>query len=116
MADHCRRTTVARSGTGQVKGEVPVIVRDANDEKALELAIVEYIQREDLNPIELAVAFHRMAEELGMSHDEIGQKTGKDRTTVTNAVRLLQLPPAVQKMVRDKQLFPGHGASTAQVA
>ena len=88
--------------------EVPVIVRTANDEKVLELAIVENIQREDLNPIELAVAFHRMAEELGLSHEEIGRKTGKERTTVTNAVRLLQLPTTVQQMVRSKELSPGH--------
>ena len=96
--------------------EIPVIVRDATDEKVLELAIVENIQREDLNPIELAVAFHRMAEELGLSHEEIGQKTGKDRTTVTNAVRLLQLPAPVQQMVRDKQLFPGHARALLKLS
>lgn len=88
--------------------EVPVIVRTADDEKVLELAIVENIQREDLNPIELAMAFYRMGEELGLSHDEIGRKTGKERTTVTNAVRLLQLPVTVQQMVRNKDLSPGH--------
>src|ERR1700733_11285799 len=68
--------------------EVPVIVREADDHKVLELAIVENIQREDLNPIELAFAFERMAAELGLSHEEIGAKTGKDRATVTNSIRL----------------------------
>jgi ParB family chromosome partitioning protein len=88
--------------------EVPVIVRTADDHQVLELALVENIQREDLNPIELAAAFYRMASELGMSHDEIGSKTGKERTTITNAVRLLQLPTNIQHMVATKQLSAGH--------
>jgi ParB family transcriptional regulator, chromosome partitioning protein len=88
--------------------QVPVIVRDADDQQALELAIVENIQREDLNPIELAIAFQRMATELGLSHDQIGQKTGKERTTITNSVRLLQLPDELQAMIAAKQLSAGH--------
>src|SRR5579864_5343104 len=88
--------------------EVPVIVRNADDQQVLELALVENIQREDLNPIELATAFYRMASELGMSHDQIGSKTGKERTTITNAVRLLQLPTTIQGMVAAKQLSAGH--------
>ena len=88
--------------------EVPVIVRTADDQLVLELAIVENIQREDLNPIELAIAFHRMATELGLSHDQIGQKTGKERTTITNSVRLLQLPPEIQAMIASRQLSAGH--------
>ncbi len=88
--------------------EVPVILRAADDQQVLELAIVENIQREDLNPIELALAFQRMATELGLSHDQIGQKTGKERTTVTNAVRLLQLPMEVRDLVASKQLSAGH--------
>jgi ParB family chromosome partitioning protein len=81
-----------RAAKAALLKEVPVIVRTADDQQVLELALVENIQREDLNPIELAVAFHRMANELGMSHDQIGHKTGKERTTITNSVRLLQLP------------------------
>src|SRR5580704_13967733 len=88
--------------------EVPVIAREADDQKVLELAIVENIQREDLNPIELALAFERMASELSLSHDQIGQKTGKERTTITNSVRLLQLPDELQAMVASKQLSAGH--------
>jgi ParB family chromosome partitioning protein len=88
--------------------EVPVIVREADDQKVLELAIVENIQREDLNPIELAVAFERMAAELSLSHEEIGQKTGKDRATVTNSIRLLQLPVQVQQLVSSRKLTQGH--------
>lgn len=88
--------------------EVPVIVREADDQKVLELAIVENIQREDLNPIELAIAFERMAAELSLSHEEIGQKTGKDRVTVTNSIRLLQLPAGVQDLVASRKITPGH--------
>ena len=88
--------------------EVPVVVREADDQQVLELAIIENIQREDLNPIELAVAFHRMGSELGLSHEQIGQKTGKERTTVTNAVRLLQLPDDLQHLVAAKELSAGH--------
>jgi len=88
--------------------EVPVVVRTADDQQVLELAIVENIQREDLNPIELALAFQRMASELGLSHEQIGQKTGKERTTVTNAVRLLQLPMEVRDLIASRQLSAGH--------
>jgi ParB family chromosome partitioning protein len=88
--------------------EVPVVLREADDQQVLELAIIENIQREDLNPIELAIAFHRMGTELGLSHEQIGQKTGKERTTVTNAVRLLQLPEELQGLVAAKQLSAGH--------
>jgi len=87
---------------------IPVIARTADDQKVLELAIVENIQREDLNPIELAQAFHRMTVELGLSHDEIGEKTGKDRATITNTIRLLQLPEDLQQLVSAKKLSPGH--------
>ncbi len=88
--------------------QVPIIVREADDQKVLELAIVENIQREDLNPIELAIAFERMAAELSLSHEEIGQKTGKDRATVTNSIRLLQLPVDVRELVSARKLTPGH--------
>jgi ParB family chromosome partitioning protein len=88
--------------------EVPVIVRAASDQQVLELAIIENIQREDLNPIELALAFERMAAELSLSHEEIGQKTGKDRVTVTNSIRLLQLPSSVKDLVTARKLSAGH--------
>jgi len=100
-----RRWRAAKLGGLQ---QIPVIVRTADDQQALELAIVENIQREDLNPIELATAFQRMATELGLSHDQIGQKTGKERTTITNSVRLLQLPEELKGMVAGRKLSPGH--------
>ena len=95
--------------------EVPIVVRDADDEKVLELAIVENVQREDLNPIELAIAFQRMAAELNLSHDQIGEKTGKDRATISNSIRLLQLPQDVQEMVAIKRLSPGHARALLKV-
>lgn len=88
--------------------EVPVIVRTVNDEKVIELAIIENIQREDLNPIELALAFQNMAEQLSLTHEQIGAKTGKDRATVANTIRLLQLPKDIQDLVAAKKLSPGH--------
>jgi ParB family chromosome partitioning protein len=84
------------------------VVRTADDQKVLELAIIENIQREDLNPIELALAFHRMASELGLSHEQIGQRTGKERTTITNTVRLLQLCDGARLLVSEGKLSSGH--------
>ncbi len=95
------------SGIAGLK-EIPVIPREATDEQVLELAIVENIQREDLNPMELALAFQRMATELNLSHEQIGERTGKDRATVTNTMRLLQLPEKIRDMVAAKKLTPGH--------
>jgi ParB family chromosome partitioning protein len=96
--------------------EVPVIPREATDEKVLELAIIENIQREDLNPIELALAFQRMGSELDLSHDQIGEKTGKDRVTVTNTIRLLQLPDDVQQMIAGKRISQGHARALLKLA
>jgi ParB family chromosome partitioning protein len=94
---------------------VPVIARTADDAQVLELAIVENIQREDLNPIELAMAFYRMGTELGLSHDQIGEKTGKDRATVTNTIRLLQLPEELQDLVATRKITPGHARAILKI-
>jgi ParB family transcriptional regulator, chromosome partitioning protein len=87
---------------------VPVVIQQIPDERLLEITLVENIQREDLNPIETAAAFERMARELNLSHEQIGERTGKDRSTITNLLRLLQLPPDIQKLVADRQLSQGH--------
>lgn len=87
---------------------VPVVVQEIADEKLLEIALIENIQREDLNPMELAEAFQRMSQDLGFNHDEIGERTGKDRVTVTNYIRLLQLPGDLQRLVAERKLSPGH--------
>jgi ParB family chromosome partitioning protein len=87
---------------------VPVVVQEIADDKLLEIALIENIQREDLNPIELAEAFERMVTDLRLSHEEIGRRTGKDRVTVTNTIRLLQLQPEVQQIVATGKISAGH--------
>jgi ParB family chromosome partitioning protein len=88
--------------------EVPVVVQEISDDRLLEITLIENLQREDLNPIETATAFERLAQELNLSPDEIGQRTGKDRSTIVNTMRLLQLPPEVQEMVAAGRLSAGH--------
>jgi ParB family chromosome partitioning protein len=88
--------------------EVPVVVEEISDDRLLEITLIENIQREDLNPIEFALALERMAKELDLSQDEIGRRTGKDRSTIANAIRLLQLPPDIQQLVGERRLSPGH--------
>lgn len=88
--------------------EIPAVIRDVSDERILEIALVENIQREDLNPIEVATALQRLANEFHLSHEELAQRTGKDRTTITNLLRLLRLPNAVQDMVGEKKISMGH--------
>jgi ParB family chromosome partitioning protein len=88
--------------------EVPAVVQEISDERLLEITLIENVQREDLNPIELAMAFDRMARELNLSQDEIGERTGKDRSTISNSIRLLQLPPDLQQLVAERRLSPGH--------
>ncbi|MDQ6678707.1 MAG: ParB/RepB/Spo0J family partition protein [Acidobacteriota bacterium] len=94
---------------------VPVAVQVISDDRLLEIALIENIQREDLHPIELAEAFEKMSSGLGLNHEEIGRRTGKDRATVTNAIRLLQLPPDIQQMVANRQLSPGHARALLKV-
>ena len=88
---------------------VPVIVRDIPDNRLLEITLIENIQREDLNPMETASAFARMSSELNLTAEAIGQRTGKDRTTVINLMRLLQLPPDIQQLISEGKLTAGHG-------
>ena len=88
--------------------EVPVVVQDVSEPQLLELALIENIQREDLNPIETAHAYDRLSRELGLSHEEIGRRTGKDRTSITNTVRLLKLPKEVQLLLAEHRLSMGH--------
>jgi ParB family chromosome partitioning protein len=88
--------------------EVPVVVQDYADDRLLEIALVENIQREDLNPIETAQALERLVREMHLSHEEIANRTGKDRTTITNMIRLLRLPSDVQLLVAERRLSMGH--------
>ena len=88
--------------------EVPILVQDRSDDKLLELALIENIQREDLNPIETAHAFDKLIRDNNLSHEEVGRRTGKDRTTVTNLLRLLRLPDDVQILLAEHRLSMGH--------
>jgi ParB family chromosome partitioning protein len=87
---------------------VPAVVHDLADDRLLEITLVENIQREDLNPIEVAEAFQRMGRDLNLSHEQIAQRTGKDRTTITNMLRLLRLPQDVQLLLAEHRLSMGH--------
>ncbi|HET6961700.1 MAG TPA: ParB/RepB/Spo0J family partition protein [Terriglobia bacterium] len=87
---------------------VPVVIRPISDESLLEVSLIENIQRENLNPIEEAKAYHRLSHEFELTQEEVAQRTGKDRSTVTNFLRLLKLPEEVQHMVSDDRLSMGH--------
>jgi ParB family chromosome partitioning protein len=89
--------------------EVPVFVRELNEGKAFEAALVENLQREDLNPLETARAFSRLLEEYSHTQETLAQLIGKDRSTVANALRLLKLPESVADLIESKELSEGHG-------
>jgi len=88
--------------------KVPVIVRQAADRELLEIALVENIQREELNPIEEAGAYRRLVTELGYSQEQVAARVGKDRSTVANLLRLLRLPREIRGLVAEQKLSPGH--------
>lgn len=87
---------------------VPVLIRDATDEQMVELALVENIQREDLNPIDRAKAYRAFADRFSVNADQIAQRLGEDRTTVSNYLRLLDLQSSLHEMVADRKLSMGH--------
>lgn len=87
---------------------VPVMVKSVSDDKLLEVSLIENIQRENLNPIEEAKAYHRLSHEFGLTQEQVAQRTSKDRSTVTNFLRLLKLPKEVQLMVSEDRLSMGH--------
>jgi ParB family chromosome partitioning protein len=88
---------------------VPAILRDVADEQALEMTLVENIQREDLNPIEQARAFNRLMDEFRLTQEAVAERTGKDRATIANAIRLLKLEPAILDLIEEGRLSAGHG-------
>lgn len=94
---------------------IPAYVRTANDQTSLEMALVENIQRRDLDPIEIAISYQRLTEELNISHDEMSKRVGKDRSTITNYMRLLKLDPIIQSGIRDKFISMGHGRTLINV-
>jgi ParB family transcriptional regulator, chromosome partitioning protein len=96
--------------------KVSAIVRQVSDELALEMTLVENIQREDLNAIETARAFERLMEEFQLTQESVAERTGKDRATVANAVRLLKLEPTIQEWIEEGKLSAGHGRALLAVA
>jgi len=94
--------------------EVPVVIKDATELEAFEMALVENIQREDLNPIEEAEAFHRLIDEHGYSQTEVATRVGRDRSTISNSLRLLNLPSDIKGMVLDGEISEGHARAVLQ--
>jgi ParB family chromosome partitioning protein len=89
--------------------EIPSIIRDVDDREALELAMIENLQREDLNPIEVASVYHRFVEEFEYTHEGLAQKVGVDRSSVSNYIRLLKLPGWIRDLMVQGKLTQGHG-------
>jgi ParB family chromosome partitioning protein len=98
------------------KKSIPAYIRLANDQESLEMALVENIQRKNLDPIEIAISYSRLTEELKISHDEMSKRVGKDRTTITNYIRLLKLDPIIQSGLRDNFISMGHGRALINIS
>ena len=95
--------------------DVPAYIRQANDQQLLELALLENIQRENLNAIEMALSFKRMMEELNYTQEQVAERMGKERSTVTNYIRLLKLPPDIQAAVRNNSISMGHARALVNI-
>jgi len=96
--------------------EIPVIVRDVSDIDALQLSLIENIQREELNPMEEAKAFQRLIDEFGFTHEDVAKAVGKERATISNTIRLLGLPKRVQELVVGAELTMGHARALLALA
>jgi ParB family chromosome partitioning protein len=106
-----------RFRAGKIAGlkDIPAYVRQANDQQLLELALLENLQREDLNAIEIGLSYKRMMEELDYTQEKVAEKMGKERSTVTNYIRLLKLPPDIQLAVRHGNISMGHARALVNV-
>ena len=94
---------------------IPAYVRTADDEQMLEMALIENIQRQDLNPMEIALAYQRLMEELGIRLEDLGEKVGKKRATVNNYIRLLKLPPEIQFGLKEQKISMGHARAMINI-
>jgi ParB family transcriptional regulator, chromosome partitioning protein len=95
--------------------EVPAYVRLADDQQMLEMALIENIQRQDLNAIEVAISYQRLIDECKLTHETMSDRVGKQRSTITNYLRLLKLPPEVQRAIKDRRLSMGHARALVGV-
>lgn len=100
-----RRLIAARQAS---ISRIPVIIRTVNEQERLELALIENIQRSDLNPLEAAEAYRQLAEDFNLSHDEISSRVGKNRTTISNTLRLLKLPETIKQVLAEGKISEGH--------
>jgi ParB family transcriptional regulator, chromosome partitioning protein len=119
IADHKYRLISGerRFRASQIAGlkDIPAYIRQANDQELLELALLENLQREDLNAMEIALSYKRMMEELNYTQEQVAERMGKERSTVTNYIRLLKLPPDIQLAVRSGSLSMGHARALVNV-
>lgn len=106
-----------RFRASQIAGltEIPVYIRIANDQTVLEMALVENIQREDLDAIEVAISYKRLIDECNLTQEQLADKVAKQRSTITNYLRLLKLPAEIQKGIRDKQISMGHARALISI-
>lgn len=95
--------------------EIPAYIREVNDDELIAFALIENIQREDLNPLEISLGYQRLIDELNYTQSEVAERVGKNRTTVTNMLRLLQLPDFIQASLRDERISAGHARSLINV-
>ena len=95
--------------------KIPAYIRIANDQQMLEMALVENIQRENLNPIEIALSYKRLIDEVKLTQEQCSEKVGKNRSTITNFLRLLNLPEVIQKSLKDKTISNGHARALLSV-
>jgi ParB family chromosome partitioning protein len=104
-----------RAATAAGLSEIPAVVRALDDRSSLAIALIENLQREDLNPIETARAYKRLQDEFGLSQTEVAKEVGKPQPTVANALRLLGLPPSIQDSIASRQISEGHGKAILAV-
>ena len=95
--------------------DIPAYIRHANDQQLLELALLENLQREDLNSIEVAISYKRMMDELDYTQEKVAERMGKERSTITNYIRLLKLPPDIQLAVRNNKISMGHARAIVNI-
>ena len=95
--------------------EVPCYVRSASDQESLEIALIENIQREDLNALEISYSYERLIDECALTHEELSKRIGKKRATITNYLRLLKLPPDIQNAIKDQRISMGHARALASL-
>ena len=109
---------IIRSKSSQLAGltSIPAYIRTADDENVMEMALIENIQREDLNSVEIALAYQHLLEQYGLTQERLSERVGKKRTTIANYLRLLKLPAPIQMAIQNKQIDMGHARALVTLA